>query len=166
MTTPTGEVAVRRAKPADADTMLALIVALAHYEKLDPPDQAARERLVRDAFCECPRFEVYLAEVKGKAIGYAFVFETYSTFLARPTLYIEDIFVLPEHRKAKAGLTLFRKCVEIATERECGRIEWVTLDWNVSAQEFFKRFGARQMKEWFPFRLTRDQFGTILTGKR
>jgi len=155
-------VIVRRAKPEDAEAMIRLILALAEYEKLPPPDEEAQHRLIRDAFAPHPRFEVYLAEVDGKAVGYAFVFETYSTFLALPTLYIEDIFVLPEYRGYKVGSALFRKCVKIAKERGCGRMEWVTLDWNVSAQKFFKRYGARHMKEWYPFRLTREQFEAIL----
>ncbi|MGB9691313.1 MAG: GNAT family N-acetyltransferase [Candidatus Sumerlaeaceae bacterium] len=156
------DVVVRRAMPADAATMLRLIRALAEYEKLDPPDKGAEERLVRDAFCEKPRFEVWLAEVGGQAAGYAFILETYSTFLARPTLYIEDIFVLPEYRGSGVGHTLFRKCVELAKERGCGRIEWVTLDWNVTAQSFFKRYGAQHLAEWYFFRLTADKFDEIL----
>ncbi len=155
-------VVVRRATPDDAATMLRLIRALAEYEKLEPPDRDAEERLVKDAFCEKPRFEVWLAEVDGQAVGYAFLLETYSTFLARPTLYIEDIFVLPDYRGSGVGHALFRKCVELAKERGCGRIEWVTLDWNVTAQNFFKRYGAQHLAEWYFFRLTADKFDAIL----
>lgn len=155
-------VVVRRATPDDAATMLRLIRALAEYEKLEPPDRDAEERLVKDAFCEKPRFEVWLAEVDGQAVGYAFLLETYSTFLARPTLYIEDIFVLPDYRGSGVGHALFRKCVELAKERRCGRIEWVTLDWNVTAQNFFKRYGAQHLAEWYFFRLTADKFDAIL----
>jgi len=156
-------VVVRRAEPADAATMLSLIRALAEYEKLDPPTKDAEERLIRDAFADRPRFEVYLAEVDGKAAGYAFVLETYSTFLALPTLYLEDIFVLPEFRGVRVGHALFGKCVELAKERGCGRIEWVTLDWNVTAQSFFKRYGAKHLAEWYFFRLTADHFDEILS---
>lgn len=156
------KVVIRRATAADAPAMLALIRALAEYEKLEPPDAEAEARLVRDAFGEKPRFDVYLAEVDGRAVGYAFLLETYSTFLARPTLYIEDIFVLPEYRGKRVGDALFRRCVAVAKERGCGRIEWVTLDWNVNAQNFFKRYGAQHLKEWYFFRLTADKFDEIL----
>jgi GNAT superfamily N-acetyltransferase len=155
-------VVVRRATPADAPAMLSLIRALAEYEKLEPPTEEAEQRLVRDAFATQPRFEVYLAEVEGQAVGYAFILETYSTFLALPTLYLEDIFVLPECRGAGVGHALFRKCVELAHERGCGRIEWVTLNWNVTAQNFFKRYGAQHLAEWYFFRLTADRFEDIL----
>jgi GNAT superfamily N-acetyltransferase len=156
------KVVIRRATAADAPAMLALIRALAEYEKLEPPDAEAEARLVRDAFGEKPRFDVYLAEVDGRAVGYAFLLETYSTFLARPTLYIEDIFVLPEYRGKRVGDALFRRCVAVAKERGCGRIEWVTLDWNVNAQNFFKRYGSQHLKEWYFFRLTADKFDEIL----
>lgn len=158
------QVVVRRATPQDGKTLLSLIRALAEYEKLDPPTPEAQERLLRDAFAERPRFEVYLADVDGQAVGYAFVLETYSTFLALPTLYIEDIFVLPQYRGAKVGHALFRKCVELARERGCGRMEWVTLNWNVSAQNFFKRYGAQHLAEWYFFRLTADKFDEILSS--
>ncbi len=155
-------VIVRKAQPADAAVMLDLITALAHYEKLDPPDAAARERLVRDAFGEKPRFDVYLAEADGTVCGYAFVFETYSTFLALPSLYLEDVFVLPEFRGVGAGMALFRKCVEEADRRGCGRLEWVVLDWNQLARDFYHRLNATHLDNWCPYRLTRNQFAGIL----
>src|SRR3989442_15751231 len=98
---------VRRAILADAETVLNLITQLAHYEKLNPPDEEARARLLEDGWGNSPRFEAWLAEADGLPVGYAIVFETYSTFLARPTLYLEDIFVLPEHRGKGAGYALF-----------------------------------------------------------
>src|SRR5262245_55018263 len=87
---------IRRAMPVDAESVLRLIVALAEFERLPPPDEAAQRRLIADAFGARPRFEIFLAELDGEVVGYAFVFETYSTFLALPTLYLEDIFVLKE----------------------------------------------------------------------
>ncbi len=160
---PRPQVVVRRATEQDGEALLGLIRALAEYEKLEPPTPEAQKRLLRDAFAERPRFEVYLADLDGQAVGYAFVLETYSTFLALPTLYIEDIFVLPQYRGAKIGHALFRKCVELARERGCGRMEWVTLHWNVSAQNFFKRYGAQHLAEWYFFRLTADKFDEILS---
>src|SRR5215212_4861827 len=124
------DIAIRKAQPTDAPTILSLICALADFEKLPPPDEAAQTRLIEDAFAERPRFEVFLADVDSKAVGYAFFFETYSTFLARPTLYLEDLFVVPDYRKQRVGYALFRFCVAEAARRGCGRMEWTVLDWN------------------------------------
>jgi len=157
-------VVIRKACRDDAEALLSLIKALAEYEKLEPPDEEAQQRLIRDAFSPTPPFEVYLAEVDGKPVGYAFLLKTYSTFLARPTLYIEDIFVLPDYRGSGVGHALFRKCAELARERGCGRMEWVTLEWNTTAQNFFKRYGAQHLKEWYFFRLTADKFDAILNS--
>jgi GNAT superfamily N-acetyltransferase len=159
-------VRVRRAEPGDAEAMLGLIVALAHYEKLDPPDEAARRRLVNDAFGAKPRFEVYLAEVDSSIVGYAFVFETYSTFLALPTLYLEDLFVMPEYRGRKAGLALFQHVVAEAEARGCGRVEWVVLDWNQLARDFYKRLDATHLDNWCYYRLEREKFRKVVeTGR-
>lgn len=145
---------VRRATPEDAPAIGKLIVALAEFEKLSPPDEAAQERLFRDAFGPRPRFEIFLAEVEGKLAGYAFVFETYSTFLALPTLYLEDLFVLPEFRGQRVGRALFQHCKEEAISRGCGRYEWAVLDWNTHAIEFYKRQGAKHLHDWHVYRIT------------
>src|SRR6478609_7003539 len=129
---------VRKATSADAETVLRLIVALAEFERLPPPDGAARQRLIGDAFGPRPRFEIFLAELDGQVVGYAFVFETYSTFLAMPTLYLEDLFVLDEFRGRGVGYALFRYCAEEALRRGCGRFEWVVLDWNTNAITFYE----------------------------
>jgi GNAT superfamily N-acetyltransferase len=89
-------------------------------------------------------------------VGYAFVFETYSTFLALPTLYLEDLFVLPEYRGRKAGYALFRHCAEEALRRGCGRFEWAVLDWNRPAIEFYERLGAKHLHDWLIYRLDRE----------
>jgi GNAT superfamily N-acetyltransferase len=148
------EVTIRKAQPADGPTIISLIRALADFEKLPPPDDAAQARLLVDAFAERPRFDIFLAEVDGTTAAYAFVLETYSTFLARPTLYLEDIFVLPEYRKLRIGFRLFRHCVAEAARRDCGRMEWVVLDWNTNAIQFYDRQGAKHLREWFSYRLT------------
>jgi len=153
---------VRRARPEEAPILLELIRALADYEKLDPPDADAQQRLVRDIFGDKPRLEAWLAFVDGAAAGYALTFETYSSFLALPTLYLEDIFVRPEYRGRGAGAALFRRLVEEARRRGCGRMEWVVLDWNRPALEFYERFGAQRLKEWITMRLTRADFERIL----
>jgi len=167
------KITIRKATRADARSLLALIQSLADFEKLNPPSSAARKRLIRDTFGKRKRYEALLAEIGKKPVGYAMIFETYSSFLALPTLYLEDIFVLPEYRNRKIGLRLFRQCVREAKRRGCGRIEWVVLDWNVNAIRFYEKLEARRLKEWTPFRLERRQFSRILrhttpplTGRR
>jgi GNAT superfamily N-acetyltransferase len=154
-------VVIRKARVEDSEAFLGLIDALAAYEKLEPPDEQARQRLLRDGFGSSPRFEAYLAEIGGVVAGYSIVFETYSSFLALPTLYLEDIFVLPEHRKRKIGLALFLAMGGLAKERGCGRMEWSVLDWNEPAHDFYKRLGAKRMKEWCPYRLSREELWSL-----
>jgi GNAT superfamily N-acetyltransferase len=164
-----GQVLIRKAIPADGPVILGLIRALADYEKLPPPDDAAQKRLLADAFAEHARFEVFLAEVKEDApahsaptaVGYAIVFETYSSFLALPTLYLEDIFVLEACRKRQIGYALFQFCAKEAHRRGCGRMEWTVLDWNEPSIRFYKRQGAEHMAEWLHYRLTAGQLATI-----
>jgi len=153
---------VRPAVPADAETILLLVRGLADYERLPPPDKAAQDRLIRDMFSTPPRIQAFLGEYEGVAAGYTFVFETYSSFLAFPTLYLEDLFVLPAYRKRKVGYALFLAMVAEAHRRGCGRMEWSVLDWNTPAIDFYKRFGATHLKEWHVYRLLRDDMEDIL----
>jgi GNAT superfamily N-acetyltransferase len=147
---------VRRAEAADAPVLLDLIDALADYERLERPDASARERLVRDAFGERPRLETWLVEVEGRAVGYALLFETYSSFLGRPTLYLEDLFVLPDHRRAGLGELVMRCLAREAVQRGCGRMEWMVLAWNEPALRFYDRLGARRLDDWVAYRFTTD----------
>lgn len=149
---------VRRAERADGDVLLSLVRALADYEKLDPPTEAAQGRLLEDGWPAAggaPRFTAWLAEDEeaGTAAGYAITLYTYSSFLARPTLYIEDIFILPDHRRSGAGTALFLAIKEAAEQNGCGRIEWVVLDWNVTAQQFYRTLGAQHLADWHYYRL-------------
>ena len=144
---------VRPLQAGDVPSLLELIDGLADYEKLPRPDAAARERMAADALRKPPRFSSLLAEVDGQVIGYAIYFFTYSTFRARPTLYLEDIFVLPERRGQGAGVALFRACAREAVSQGCARMEWQVLAWNEPSIEFYKRLGARQLGDWLPFRL-------------
>jgi GNAT superfamily N-acetyltransferase len=162
----TAAIQVRSATASDADAWLSLIDALADYEKLERPSAEARQRLLVDAFGEHPRTEVYLAETGGCVIGYAITLFTYSSFLALPTLYLEDLFVLESYRGRGAGYLLFIRCVEEAHRRGCGRIEWQVLDWNRLAIEFYERLGARRMKEWLPYRMVREDMESLLNKKR
>jgi GNAT superfamily N-acetyltransferase len=157
-------VAVRKAGPPDADLLLRLIIGLADYERLPPPDEAAQKRLVQDAFGPRPRFDVFLAEVGSHVAGYAFVFETYSTFLAQPTLYLEDLFVLPEYRQQKVGYALMLYLAAEALRRGCGRLDWAVLDWNRHAIAFYERLGARRMADWLPYRLDRKGLERLVSS--
>ena len=153
---------IRRALPADGEALLRLIGKLAEYERLTPPDEGARARLLRDMFSTPPRLEAYLVLLEGIPVGYALVFETYSSFLALPTLYLEDIFILPEHRRGGIGTKFFMTLVAEAHRRGCGRMEWTVLDWNRLAIDFYQKLGAREMKEWKTFRLVRDDMERLL----
>lgn len=148
-----------RVRPAssisDADELLRLITRLAEFEELAPPDDEARGRFQRDGFeRKPPRFHAMLASVDNEpACGYVIYFETYSTFLCRPTLYLEDLFVLPESRKHGVGKALMQRVVREAVDRGCGRMEWTCLDWNTNAMEFYKRMGADHLEQWYFYRL-------------
>ena len=158
---------LRRAERADAAALLRLICALAEFEKLDPPDAEAQQRLMEDAFGDHPRIEPWLAFADAPAgpVGYAIILETYSSFLARPTLYLEDVFVLPEFRGRGFGTAFLRHCVSLAHERGCGRMEWTCLDWNTRAQTVYEqKLGAQRMSEWFLYRLTRPAMERYLTS--
>ncbi len=152
---------VRPATRDDASAFLALIQALADYEALAGPTEDAKERLVHDAFvCTPPRFFVHLAfeDQNPEPLGYTITFFTYSTFLAKPTLYLEDFFVSPEARAKGAGSALFDFQVREAKRLGCGRIEWSCLDWNELAQGFYKKRGATHLADWWMFRLTEEDF--------
>ena len=157
-------ITLRRAERADAEAVIGLIIALAEFENLPPPDAEAQARLVEHGFGDSPQFEVLLAEVLGAQgpVGYALLLQTYSTFLAQPTLHLEDVFVLPEYRKRGIGKALLRRCVQAAYERGCGRLEWTCLDWNTNAQALYERMGARRMKEWYLYRMTRAAMARML----
>jgi GNAT superfamily N-acetyltransferase len=146
-------VLVRQLEPADVPRWLDLIDGLADYERLSRPDPEARNRLAADATADPPRFRTLLAEFDGQVVGYAIYFFTYSTFRARPTLYLEDVFVIPEQRGQGAGVALFRACAREAVAQSCARMEWQVLSWNRPSIEFYQRLGARHLEDWLPFRL-------------
>jgi len=155
-------VRVRPATREDTQAILALVRGLAEYEKLSPPDAEAESRLMRDMFSTPPRIQAFLGECDGVAAGYAFVFETYSSFLALPTLYLEDLFVLPAFRGKKLGYALFAAMVAEARHRGCGRMEWSVLKWNQLAINFYERLGAKELKEWSVYRLVRADMEQII----
>ena len=160
------DVVIRPARPSDGPAWLELVDALADYEKLARPTLEARERLLRDAFGPAPRIQVYMAELRGAPAAYAITFESYSSFLALPTLFLEDLFVLPDARKHGIGRAMFGFLAKEAVRRGCGRMEWVVLDWNQLAIDFYDRLGARHMKDWLLYRLTADQLREIADAER
>ena len=147
------EITIRRAASEDAPTVINLITALAEYEKLTPPDVAGRARLSAEMASANPRFEAYLAEVRGAAIGCAIVFEVYGTFIAKPKLYIEDLFILPEHRGQGVGKALFEAMVEQAKLRGCAKMEWTARDWNTPAHNFYRKMGGQRVDALQVFQL-------------
>jgi GNAT superfamily N-acetyltransferase len=153
---------IRRAEPQDGPTVISLVNALADYEKLPRPDQEGCQRLLRDTFGQHKRIDIFLAEVEGQSVGYAIVLETYSSFLALPTLYLEDIFVLPEYRGRHVGYSLFLFCAREALHRGCGRMEWMVLDWNELAHKFYGRLGSQRLREWVPYRMVRSEIEALV----
>jgi len=137
---------IRFARVEDLANVLALVRALADFEKLPGPDEGAAARFASDF--AAARFELLVAIADGEVVGYALYFMTYSTFLARPSLYLEDLFVTPSRRGNGIGEAFLRKLAAIAVERGAGRFEWTVLDWNVRAQEFYLSLGARMLPEW------------------
>ena len=145
---------MRKAVSVDEPAIFALVDALADYEKLPRPTVGARARLVHDMFGPKPRIDCFLAFMDGYPVGYAIVLETYSSFLALPTLYLEDLFVLEEYRRRGVGRALFQTAVEEAKRRGCGRMEWTVLDWNQLAIDFYQKLGGTHMKEWHLYRIS------------
>ena len=145
---------VRRGTKRDVPTIVRLIRGLAEYEKLAHECEATVRRIRRHGFGARRYFEVLICERDGAAIGFALYFFTYSTFMARPTLYLEDLFVLPEARGRGAGRALLAALARIATRRRCGRMEWTVLDWNTPSIGFYERLGARLRRDWILTRLT------------
>src|SRR5438046_1220068 len=149
------QITVRQLNGADMDDFIGLIEALADYEHLDRPSEDARTRLAADALASPPRFNAMLALIDGRAVGYAVFFETYSTFLALPTLYLEDLFVRPDFRGRGIGMALFKTCAVEAVRRGCGRMEWQVLAWNDLAIGFYEHLGATPLHgDWLCYRLS------------
>ena len=138
------------------DDFLFLIEKLAEYEKLTPPNPDAKVRLKRDGLCEKPKYMAFLGKSDDTYVGYIIYFTTYSSFLALPTLYLEDIFILKEYRRQGIGTELFRFCVSQAKSLGCGRIEFCVLDWNTPAQNFYDKLGANKL-DWTFYRLDKTQ---------
>ena len=145
---------IRRGTARDVPTILGLIRGLAEYERLAHEVRATASRVRAHGFGARRYFETIICRRGGRPIGFALYFFTYSTFLAQPTLYLEDLFVVPEERGAGAGRALLKALARIAVRRGCGRLEWAVLDWNRPAIGFYRRLGARLHRQWIITRLT------------
>jgi len=146
--------AIRPPTTSEIPELFDLMRALARYEKLPPPDAAAARRIRAAIQRGEPRLHPLLAFDHQRPVGYALYFFTFSSFLARPTLYLEDLFVLPELRGCGWGRRLFAACIRVAKKQRCGRMEWAVLDWNKPAHQFYRKVGACPVKEWVPYRIT------------
>jgi len=156
---------IRAGERADVPLIAQLIRSLAEYERLEREVTMTEEKLDRALFGPRPYAETLIAEDDaGKAVGFALFFHNFSTFLAQPGIYLEDLFVLPEHRGAGIGRALLERLAQIAVERGCGRMEWAVLDWNESAIRFYERLGARPNSEWTVYRLAGEPL-RALAGK-
>ena len=145
---------IRPATEADVPAIADLIRGLARYEKLEQDVTMTEELLAKSLFGPRPYAETLLADESGKPIGFALFFHNFSTFLALPGIYLEDLFVVPEHRGRGVGRALLKELARIAVERGCGRLEWSVLDWNRDAIGFYERLGATPNSEWTVYRLT------------
>jgi GNAT superfamily N-acetyltransferase len=152
---------IRPATPADVPTVCRLIRALAEYERLTHALALDEGRLREHLFGPRPFAEALLAEEDGEAVGYALYFHNYSTFRCAPTLYLEDLFVVPERRGRGHGKALLAAVARVAVERGCPRLEWSVLDWNEPAIRFYRSLGAESMDMWRIYRLSGAALATL-----
>jgi GNAT superfamily N-acetyltransferase len=144
---------IRPARPEDAGTIRKLIQGLAEYEHEPQSALATEEDLLRDGFGPVPKFHCLIAEWQGAPVGFALYFYNYSTWKGRPGIFLEDLFVWPEYRGKGIGKALLLQIAQTAVAEKCGRYEWLVLDWNTPAIEFYESLGAKRMKQWLPMRV-------------
>lgn len=149
---------IRPASANDVPLIRSLIHALAVFEKLEHEMVATEEGLRKTLFEGRPVADVLIAEWEGKGVGFALFFYSYSTFLAKPGIYLEDLFVIPEYRSKGIGKKLLQSIAKIAEERGYGRVEWSCLDWNERALKFYRGLGAEPMSDWTVQRMTEPTF--------
>ena len=145
---------IRSGEPADVAVIAQLIRDLAHYEKLEHEVTMTEEKLTDSLFGERRYAETLIAEDSGEPVGFALFFHNFSTFLAQPGIYLEDLFVVPARRGQGIGQALLKALARTAVERGCGRLEWAVLDWNRDAIRFYERLGAKPNSDWTVYRLT------------
>jgi GNAT superfamily N-acetyltransferase len=139
------------------DAFLGLINKLADYENLAGPDEAAQKRLRRDCLSDRPKYQASIGKLGGKPVSYVMYFFTYSSFLALPTLFLEDIFVLEEYRRQGVGEQMFSYIKNVAKSEGCGRVEFNVLKWNKPAQSFYEKNRAKRL-EWYLYRIVKEDF--------
>ncbi|HYU63296.1 MAG TPA: GNAT family N-acetyltransferase [Verrucomicrobiae bacterium] len=147
---------IRTGELADVPLIADLIRALSRYEKLEHEVTMTEEKLTDFLFGERHYAETLIAEDEGQPLGFALFFHNFSTFLGQPGLYLEDLFVHPEHRSRGVGRALLHRLAQIAVDRGCGRMEWAVLNWNQDAIRFYARLGAKPNSEWTVYRLAGD----------
>jgi GNAT superfamily N-acetyltransferase len=159
-----GPISIRPATADDTAQILAFIRGLAEYEKLSHACLATEETLRATLFGSRPFAEVLIGECDGIPTGFALFFHNYSTFRARPGIYLEDLFVLPAQRGKGIGKALLRELARLAVERGCARLEWSVLDWNEPAIRFYRSLGAEPLEEWTMFRVTDAALTRLASG--
>ena len=158
------EVEIRLATEEDVPLILRFIKELAEYEKLSHEVTVTEEDLRGSLFGEFRVAETLLAYLGDKPAGFALFFHNFSTFLGKPGIYLEDLYVSPECRGAGVGKSLLARLAKLAEERGCGRLEWWVLDWNEPAIDFYKSVGARPMDDWTVYRVTGDELEKLASG--
>ncbi len=158
-------ISIRPSNPADVELILGFVQRLAEYEKLSHEVVATPERLRRALFGGQRYAECVIAELDSSPVGFALFFHTFSTFLAQPGIYLEDLFVLPEARQNGVGKALLQHVAALAVERGCGRFEWAVLDWNEPAIRFYRSQGSRALDEWTVHRVNGDALPALAAGK-
>ncbi len=152
---------IRPAERADVPVIAELIRGLAHFEQLEHEVTMTEERLAANLFGPHHYAETLIAEEDDKPVGFALFFHNFSTFLAKPGIYLEDLFVIPESRGHGIGRALLKELARVAVERGCGRLEWSVLDWNREAIAFYERLGARPNSEWTIYRLAGEALSAL-----
>jgi GNAT superfamily N-acetyltransferase len=156
---------LRFAQATDCDVLFELIQQLAEYEKLSHAVSGNAQALKEHLFGSRKYVEAILAEYAGQAVGFALFFHNYSTFLTKPGIYLEDLFVIPQFRRQGIGKSLLIKLTQIAVERDCGRLEWSVLDWNEPAKAFYRSMGASILDDWQICRVTEEALQQLADKK-
>ena len=154
------KIVFERVIPNNFDDFISLVKKLAAYEKQDLPDRQAETRLKKDALSKAPKFEAYLVKEQEKILGYLIYYMTYSSYLALPTLYIEDIFVIEGWRRTGIGKKMFEFCARQAKNRGCGRMEWCVYNWNIPAIKFYRELKATRLEKTY-YRLDKKQIARL-----
>ncbi|MGK9174194.1 GNAT family N-acetyltransferase [Yokenella regensburgei] len=147
---------IRQARPADAQAIYDMIYELAVYEKAPEEVVTTPDEIAATLFGEGSKTEALICEIEGKIAGYAVFFTSYSTWLGRNGIYMEDLYISPDFRGKGAGKALLKHIAQCAVQRKCGRLEWSVLDWNQPAIDFYLSIGALPQSEWVRYRLDGD----------